>query len=638
MSISFDHILKLQELLNIEKQEDLKLYQQQFLSRSVIERKANGLTWYPLVINSSEFGYGDFLILELERTNDFNHSHQFQPGKNAELFSFDSSFSINGIVKSVEANKLTLALNVDDLPDWAYEGKLGLNVLFDEFSYQEMEINLNKLIKANNNRLAELREVLIGSKKAEFHKIVQPYENSLLNDSQIKGIEKMISAKDVAIIHGPPGTGKTTTLVAGIIEILNSEDQVLVCSPSNIAIDVICEKLIAQGIDVLRIGNPVRVSESLLNVTLDGKISSHPYYKEVKEARKRAEDFRKMAQKYKRNFGHAEREQRNLLFKEARQFLKEANQLEGFILGEQIGRSRVIASTLVGSSHRLLRDKQFTTVFIDEAAQALEPACWIPISRADRVIFAGDHCQLPPTVKSKVAMEKGLGVSLFEHCIKKENIHVMLKVQYRMNNEIMNFSNRKFYLNQLTANSSAAFRYLGLKDKIEYNLPFEFIDTAGCGYEESLNNQTLSISNTGELDILKKHLTNLLMAYTAEKEDSKLSIGIISPYKEQTVLLNKEIASDEYLQHFKQWISVKSIDGFQGQEKDIIYISMVRSNDKGEIGFLSDTRRMNVALTRARKKMIVIGDSATLSFNPFYKDFLDYVEEINAYKSAWEYV
>ncbi len=638
MPQSFDHILKLQELLNIEKQEDFKMYQQQFLSRSVSERKTNGLTWYPVVINTTEFGYGDFLILELERTTDNNHPHQFQSGKNAELFSFDSSFSLTGIIKSVESNKLKLALNVDDLPDWAYEGKLGLNVLFDEFSYKEMEINLNKVIKAENNRLAELREVLLGNKKAQFETISLPYENSLLNDSQIKGIEKIRSAKDVAIIHGPPGTGKTTTLVAGIIETLNTEDQVLVCSPSNIAIDVICEKLLEQGVDVLRIGNPVRVSESLLSVTLDGKIASHPYYKEVKEARKRAEDFRKMAQKYKRNFGHNEREQRNLLFKEARQFLKEANQLEGFILNEQTGRSRVIASTLVGAAHRLLREKQFTTVFIDEAAQALEPASWIPITKANRVIFAGDHCQLPPTVKSKLAAEKGLGISLFEHCINKENVRVMLNIQYRMNNEIMNFSNRKFYNNELTANATAAFRHLGLKDQIQYNLPFEFIDTAGCGFDESLNNQTLSLSNKGELDILKKHLINLLLAYTQEKKDSKLSIGIISPYKEQTVLLNKELFADEYLQNFKQWISIKSVDGFQGQEKDIIYISMVRSNDRGEIGFLSDTRRMNVALTRAKKKLVVIGDSATLSYNLFYRDFMDYIEEINAYKSAWEYV
>ncbi len=639
-----EEIIRLQSLLKIEKEEDYKQYKEHFLKNNITHRKKKGLTWYPVVINSTEIGFGEYLIIEIERTTDLNQPHQFKGGKGAALFSNadqdGNSNALNGIVKYVAANKLKLVLTVDELPDWAYEGKLGLNLLFDENSYKEMEIALHKVLIADKSRLAELRDVLLGKNKAFFDIKDEHLLISTLNASQNEAVKNIAAARDVAIVHGPPGTGKTTTLVQAIRYTLKHEKQVLVCSPSNTAVDLLTEKLSEQGIDVLRLGNPVRISENILSKTLDAKIMAHPSYKDLKQYRKMAEEYRSIAQKYKRKFGREEREQRNLLFAESKKILHEASLLEDFIIDEQFNKTQVIACTLVASANKALRSKQFTTVFIDEAAQALEPACWIPISKADRVVFAGDHFQLPPTIKSKTADQQGLGKTLFEKCIGKQDVSVMLNTQYRMHENIMNFSNRKFYGSNLKADVSVKDTRLSY-DENEFllNTPFDFIDTAGCGYTESLNPESLSTSNPEEGTLLLNHLSSLLEQYEkAPHPEKKISIGIISPYKEQVQYLTEQIASFPVLEKYQKQIAIKTVDGFQGQEKDIIYISLVRSNDKGEIGFLSDTRRMNVALTRARKKLVVIGDSATLSYHAFYKDFLDYVEKINAYKSAWEFI
>jgi superfamily I DNA and/or RNA helicase len=642
MSQQFQHLEQLRQLLKIERDEDFKQYKEHFSKNNISYRKQNGVTWYPIVITNIEIGLGEYLIIDVERTTNQNEPHQFSGGKIASLFSntHPDANPINGTVKVIHQNKLRLSLTIDDLPEWCDDGKLGINLLFDETSYKEMDIALEKVIKAGNNRLAHLRDVMYNIKLPEFDSKHVPIHVTGLNQSQNDAVNKIISAKDIAIIHGPPGTGKTTTLVQTIRQTLNSEKQVLVCSPSNTAVDLLTEKLHREGISVLRLGNPARISEDVLINTLDAKIAAHDSYKDLKSYRKTADEYFRMAGKYKRNFGKSEREQRQLLYIEARKILQEAKQLEDFILYEQFEKAQVIACTPVVSASRMMRDKQFTTVFIDEAAQALEPMCWIPISRSNRVIFAGDHFQLPPTVKSKVAEVQGLKETLMEKCMSIENVSIMLNTQYRMNEKIMNFSNKQFYSGALKADVSVKDGVLSYdENEILLNSPVDFIDTAGCGYAELLNPESLSTSNPEEGLLLLKHLKNLIEQYEHNnKQHRKITIGIISPYKEQVTYLTHKITEDEYLKHYLPQIAIKTIDGFQGQERDVIYISLVRSNENQEIGFLSDTRRMNVALTRAKKKLIVLGDSATFGNHPFYKSFLEYIENIGAYKSAWEFM
>lgn len=635
-----ERLLLLRELLKIEKEEDLAQYRQHFSRNNLNHRKANGVTWYPVVITNTEIGLGEYLSIDIERTGDKDQPHQFSGGKMAALFSnaFPDAAPIQGTVKVIHANKIRLSLSVDELPDWCDDGKLGINLLFDESSYKEMDIALEKVIVAKKNRLAHLRDVFYGKIPAQFLPEQRLESIGGLNQSQQAAVRKILSAQDIALIHGPPGTGKTTTLVEAIRQTLQNEAQVLVCSPSNTAVDLMTEKLVRQGIRVLRLGNPARVSEEVIANTLDAKIAAHASYKDLKSLRKTADEYFRMAGKYKRSFGKEERMQRQLLYAEAKKIVAEARQLEDFIVYDQFDKAQVIACTPVVSSGRLMRDKHFKTVFIDEAAQALEAACWIPISRSDKVVLAGDHCQLPPTVKSQVAESRGFKESLFERAMMLPATSVMLDVQYRADQRIMEFSNRQFYHNGLSADLTVKENVLSFDDN-DYllNTALDFIDTAGCGYQEVLNPESLSTANPEEAALLFRHLKKLLAQLDERPHvERKPSIGIISPYKEQVQLINNMLAVDPELSG--RSIVVKTIDGFQGQEKDIIYISLVRSNDQQEIGFLTDTRRMNVALTRARKKLVVIGDSATIGAHGFYQKFLDYVEELNAHKTAWEFM
>jgi len=642
MSNPLQRLLDLSQLLKIERDEDFKQYKERFSRNNINYRKQNGLTWYPIVITNVEIGLGEYLIIDVERTSNHNEPHQFSGGKMASLFSNNHSDAhpINGTIKVINQNKLRLSLTIDDLPEWCDDGKLGINLLFDETSYKEMDIALEKVANANHSRLSHLRDVMYGLKEPEFEQVKTDVHITGLNSSQNEAVQKILSAKDIAIIHGPPGTGKTTTLVQAIRYVLNSEKQVLVCSPSNTAVDLLTEKLHREGINVLRLGNPARISDDVIKNTLDAKITAHDSYKDLKSYRKTADEYFRMAGKYKRTFGKADREQRQLLYAEARKILQEAKQLEDFILQEQFEKAQVIACTPVVSSSKMMRDKQFSTVFIDEAAQALEPMCWIPITRSNRVVFAGDHFQLPPTVKSKIAEDKGLKETLMEQCMNINQVSVMLQTQYRMHEKIMRFSNDQFYQGKLHADVSVKDAVLSYDEHepLLFN-PIEFIDTAGCGYNELLNLESLSTSNPDEAILLLKHLKLLIQQYEQNnQQQKKISIGIISPYKEQVQHITEKVLEDDFLKAYTSQISIKTIDGFQGQERDVIYISLVRSNDNQEIGFLNDTRRMNVALTRAKKKLVLIGDSATFGNHPFYKSFLDTMEQINAYKSAWEYI
>jgi ATP-dependent RNA/DNA helicase IGHMBP2 len=637
------YLEKLHALLKAEEEEDRLQYIEKTEKVPLQGRRLQGLCWYPLVIKESYYGTGDRLFLEIERPTDQDLPHQFSNGRSVSLFCRQEGHDeppLKGVVSAVRENQLRLMLYVDELPEWVQRGKLGLDLLFDEGSYKEMYIALKKLGKAENNRLAQLRSVLYGNEKPVFNEI-EPVLIPGLNDSQNQAVTKVLSASDVAVIHGPPGTGKTTTLTGAILETLKTEAQVLVCAPSNNAVDLLTEKLHARGINVLRFGNPARINENMLSHTIDHKIGLHREYKTIRTLKKRANEFRSLASRYKRNFGKSERDQRKLLYSEAHKMLEEAANIEDYIIDDLTGSAQVITCTLVGSANHLLREKEFSTVFIDEAAQALEPACWVAISRAHRVIFAGDHFQLPPTVKSLKSATGGLNHTLFEKCAELPGVASMLKVQYRMNEDIMNFSGKEFYEGKLLADDNVTKAVLAAgsgRESLEN--AFAFIDTAGCGFGEITEPGSSSTSNPEEAQLLLKCLHGIYNDLKETGNDpGKFSTGIISPYKAQVMKLKDYIAADELLSPALAagTISVNTVDGFQGQERDMILISLVRSNNRCEIGFLEDYRRMNVALTRAKKKLLVLGDSATLGANHFYRRFLEYAESIDAYKSAWEY-
>ena len=629
-------------LIQLERQADLEQYRQKVLLRSLQQRTKEGVTWYPVRLKRDYIGTGERIIVELDRTNHLDQPHSFQSGKLVSLFCNASGKPekehINGVVNYVSDNTLVITLNGEDLPDWIDNGMLGVDVMFDEMTYKEMEYALKTVMKAEGNRLAELREVLLGDGNQlqvtlQGTSNQQPATSILLNESQNRALDKIINTPDVAFIHGPPGTGKTTTLVQAILATTRIENQVLVSTPSNAAIDLLVEKLSEQGLNVVRIGHPARVTEQTLSKTLDARIASHPSFAALRTLRKKLEQLRGMASKYKRNFGHHEREQRRLMKEEVKALKSDADMLEFYIVNDLLNTAQVICCTLVGSSHPVLRGRKFKTVFIDEAAQALEPACWIPILKSARVILAGDHCQLPPTIKSAEAAKNGLSKTLFEKGIQKHpDLSTMLRVQYRMHQDIMQFSSHYFYRDELIAQDSVK------SEKLRpHQSPVEFIDTAGCGFSEAQDPESLSRFNQEEAQLLIR-LTEKLIEEVGLEEwtEQNITMGIITPYRAQVDYLHKLAESSPTLEPLHKLITINTVDAFQGQERDVIVISFVRSNDKGEVGFLSDIRRTNVAMTRARKKLIMVGDSATLGSHPFYVALLEYVQEREFYRSAYE--
>ncbi|ALD22610.1 DNA-binding protein [Hymenobacter sp. DG25A] len=635
--------------MQLEQKEDLEQFKIKSAQSTIAERQRRGLTWYPVKITKEDIGFGGKLVLELERPSGQGGLHLFQVGKNAALFgnvpgrSGSDRPTLSGVITAVKRNKILLATNKEDLPDWVDEGKLGVDLTFDEVSYREMEYALGKVMGAYDSRLAELRDILLGAKPARYKPETEAhlYYPSLLNESQLAAVRHVLAAQDVAIIHGPPGTGKTTTLVQAILETIRRERRVLVCAPSNTAVDLLTEKLAERGVNVIRMGNPSRVSDLLLQHTLDAQIMAHKSYPELKSMRQTAEQYREQAGKFKRHFGWEDREQRRLLKEQAHQMLQESDQLERYITEDLLEQVQVITCTLVGASNRAIRHLTYETVFIDEAAQALEPGCWIPITKANRVVLAGDHQQLPPTVKSEKAAQEGLRETLFEKCIKRQpHTARMLQVQYRMHEQIMAFSSEQFYHGKLIAAPSVAHA-----DLPDYDLRFapdtavEFLDTAGFGFQELGLDESRSIANPEEADLLLKRLAQLLEPYDqADHTEDLLTIGVIAPYRAQINYLKDAVEENDELTGLMEhrMLSIGTVDSFQGQERDIIAISLTRSNPQGEIGFLSDVRRMNVGMTRARRKLLIVGDSSTLGSHPFYKAFLDYVEMIGAYRTAWE--
>ena len=620
------------DLIRKERREDLEQYRQKVLLTPLTRRVKDGTCWYPVRLRRDYIGTGERLIIEVERTNQLDQPHVFQSGKVVSIFSNAEGKPerdhTGGVINYVRDNNMVITLNADDLPEWLGEGLLGVDVMFDEGTYREMEFAMKTVMKAENSRLAELRDILLGEQEVAFRDEPGAYP-AHLNPSQQMALNNSLAARDVGIIHGPPGTGKTTTLVQAISIAVKAEKQVLVCAPSNAAIDLLAEKLGDEGLRVLRIGHPARVNEQSLSKTLDARIAAHENYRELKQLRKRMEELRTLAFKFKRKYGHAEKSQRRKLLQESKTLKADADVLEFYIVNDLLQNSDVITCTLVGASHPLLRSRQYKTVFIDEAAQALEPACWIPILRAGRVIFAGDHCQLPPTIKSREAANAGLATTLFEKCIRHHpEAATMLQVQYRMHEDIMAFPSRYFYDNKLIAHESVRHATL-----FPGATPVEFIDTAGCGFNEEQDPETLSRYNEEEASLVIRLVENLLE--TIDARNHPHSIGIITPYRAQVDRMKKLMEQSVWYNDVKGSITIDTVDAFQGQERDIIVLGFVRSNDQGEVGFLADIRRTNVAMTRAKKKLLMIGDSATLGAHPFYLELLEFVQGKGFYRSAW---
>ena len=659
-----------------EKEAFRKLTEQMGMQRKV----KRGDAWFPLRVGKSFYNSLNQTAIEVFRTSDQDIEHNFEFGRPVMFFmvkkmgknenqgntalqlsenanqKVQSSnlkvqsikyFSFTGTVSYVDGDRMVITVP-DSAPLLDLQQStepIGVQLSFDETSYKLMFEALDRVMKAKNNRLAYLRDLFYSHQKAGRFSF-EPMKFPWLNPTQERAVNEVLWAKDVAIVHGPPGTGKTTTLVEAINETLMRESQVLVCAQSNMAVDWISEKLVDRGVNVLRIGNPTRVNDKMLGFTYERRFESHPDYPQLWAIRKAIRELRKNRKKGSENY-HQKMDR----------LKSRAAEIEIRINSELFGEARVIACTLVGSAHRLLEGMKFGTLFIDEAAQALEAACWIPMKRASRVILAGDHCQLPPTVKSIAALRAGLGKTLMERIAEnKPEVVTLLKIQYRMNDEIMRFSSDWFYGGKVESAPQIKYRSV-----LDYDHPITWIDTsneenqitiegedapedsASTSSSVSAANQNSDLNfkeqfvgeSFGRINKAEAELTLLTLAeyFTKIGKQRVLSesidVGIISPYRAQVQYLKKLIKKYEFFKPYRRLISVNTVDGFQGQERDVILISLVRSNDEGQIGFLKDLRRMNVAMTRARMKLIILGNKDTMTKHPFYKKLWEYVEAIN---------
>ena len=607
-------------LLEIEYLYEKSTFRKQTETKGLNRQVKRGDAWFPLKVGKSYYNSLNQLVIEVFRTADQEIEHNFEYGRPVTFFTAELKyFDFTGTVSYVEGDRMVVAVP-DNAPVVQLQNteNLGVQLSFDETSYRLMFEALDRTMRVKGNRLAYLRDLfhtpLTQAKGADrvSRFSFAPMRFPWLNPTQEKAVNEVLRAKDVAIVHGPPGTGKTTTLVEAIYETLHRESQVLVCAQSNMAVDWISEKLVDRGVNVLRIGNPTRVNDKMLSFTYERRFEAHPDYEMLWAIRKAIRQIR------------ANRKRGNDNYHQKLERLKSrAAEIEIRINAELFGEARVIASTLTGSANRLLEGQKYHTLFIDEAAQALEAACWIPIRRASRVIFAGDHCQLPPTVKSLPALKGGLGKTLMECIVERlPEAVTLLGVQYRMNEEIMRFSSDWFYGGKVQ--TAPQIKYRGILD---YDLPMVWVDTSDLDIHEEFVGESFGRINKIEAELtlneLKKYFTKIGKTRILEE---RIDVGIISPYRAQVQYLRRLIKKNEFYKPYRHLISVNTVDGFQGQERDIIVISLVRSNDEGQIGFLRDLRRMNVAITRARMKLIILGDAKTMTRHPFYKKLFEYVQ------------
>lgn len=610
------------DLLQKEFEYEKETYREQTERTGIPKRIQQGVCWYPVAAGRNFYNSLNQLVIEVERLENKEAEHNFEYGRPVCFFVTGNNgklryLNFSAVISYVQDDRMVIALpSPSALSELRQAGEIGVQIYFDETSYKTMFGALTAVMKAKDNRLALLRDVLTGTVPAG-RRTLFPVRFPWLNVSQEAAVNHVLAAKEVAIVHGPPGTGKTTTLVEAIYETLHRENQVMVCAQSNTAVDWISEKLVDRGINVLRIGNPTRVNDKMLSFTYERRFESHPDYTELWSIRKAIREI----QSDKRRKSHSDNESaRNRLSR----LRFRATELEVKIDTELFDEARVIACTLVGSANRVLTNRRFTSLFIDEAAQALEAACWIAISKADRVILAGDHHQLPPTIKCIEAARGGLELTLMQKIASRKPETVsLLKIQYRMHEDIMRFSSRWFYHDELQPAPEVKHRGI-----LEYDTPVVWYDTAECDFGEEQLSESLSRINKEEARLLVSNLQAYIEKISKERVlDEKIDFGLISPYKSQVQYIRGLIRHTAFFKPFKRLITVHTVDGFQGQERDVIMISLVRANDKGRIGFLNDLRRMNVAITRARMKLIIFGDASTLSKHVFYKELYQYISE-----------
>lgn len=617
-------------LLEIEYNHEKEEFRKQTETMGVERKVRRGDAWFPISIGRSYYNSLNQMVVEVMRQPGSDIEHNFEAGRPVCFFTIKNDMgtagakatkagsklqylSFTATVSYAEQDRMVVALpDSGRIVDLQRQDALGVQLFFDETSYRLMFEALDRVIRARSGRLADLRDIFYTKAPASrytFDAMRFPW----LNASQEKAVNEVLWAKDVAVVHGPPGTGKTTTLVEAIFETLRRESQVLVCAQSNMAVDWISEKLVDRGINVLRIGNPTRVNDKMLSFTYERRFEAHPDYPQLWSIRKAIRELRQQRK-------HADSWHQKMDRLKSR-----ATELELRIRSSLFGEARVIASTLTGTANRVLEGEKYSTLFIDEAAQALEAACWIAIRKAGRVILAGDHCQLPPTVKSIMALKGGLGKTLMERIVEnKPETVTLLKMQYRMNEQIMKFSSEWFYHGMVESAPTVSHRGI-----LDYDTPMMWIDTAECDGKEEFVGENFGRINRAEAELTLQTLQQYLEKIGKQRIlEESIDRGIISPYRAQVQLLRKELRKREFFRPYRHLLTVNTVDGFQGQERDIILISLVRSNDGGDIGFLRDLRRMNVAITRARMKLIILGSSETMTSHPFYKKLYEYVGQL----------
>lgn len=629
MDINY-RLYQLLEAVEEERKEEELFFLEQMSEKSLRDKVKAGIAWHPIQFLSSGFTVGDYIEIKIEKASVGNQTGKLREGNGVllQLVRSGATESLRATIARLGRNQMVLLCKAEDVDDLELPLSAinAVELVYDEKPFLIMKDAIQKVIEAEKGSLFQLKKAVYGEvPDFTFAPKELRYSHEFLNAAQKSAISNVLGSGNFSIIHGPPGTGKTTTLISLVRELALTQKRILVCASSNHATDLLALKCMEAGLDTVRIGNLSRIGEEVLRVTLDEKVRANPEWDQIKKQRIEAEKIRKQAAKYKRSFGTEEKALRKQLFAEARATLKYADEMEDEMVKKVLQNANVIVTTLVSSATSLLSRMTFETLIIDEASQTTEPESWIAIGKAERIILAGDPLQLPPTVKTRQALNLGLQKTLMDTLLDKKHPSYLLDTQYRMNGEVLSFPNHQFYGNLLQSGKAVVNRclYGGAKS-------FQFVDTAGTGYEEIRDEESQSLYNPGEWGIIQNHIDQQLDKLAGH------TVAIISPYAEQVRFIQTDLKAREI--NFLFYLDCDTIDGFQGQERDVVYLSLVRSNDQNEIGFLSDLRRLNVAITRARLQVVVIGDSVTLSKNPTYSQLIAHAEKSDGYQSAWDYM